>query len=183
MTSVSTPGRRAAPAIDHLARNCLFLATFLLSWFTVAPFPNLSDPNLLEPSTQGDLLNQAATVLMTGALAAFVLLKRPFLLPRVVTLPLVLTIVAFGISAVLSAYPDVAARRVVLTIFTVFQASVFLLLPYGREHFARLLAVAALVVLAACYFGVAFIPQLSIHQAERHCGTGARRRLARLLRS
>lgn len=147
-------------------RDCLFLATFLLSWFTVAPFPNLSDPHLLEPSTQGDLLNQAATVLLTGALAVFVLMKRPMLLPRVVTLPVVLTIVAFGISAVLSAYPGVAARRVVLTIFTVFQASVFLLLPYGREHFARLLTVAALIVLAACYFGVAFMPQLSIHQAS-----------------
>ena len=39
------------------------------------------------------------------------------------------------------------------------------LLPYGREHFARLLALAAIIVLAACYFGVAFLPQLSIHQA------------------
>jgi O-antigen ligase len=168
MTPVSTPGGRAAPIVDgdRLVRDFLFLATFLLSWFTVAPFPDLSDPRLLEPSTQGDLLNQAATVLLTGALAAFALTKRTSLLRRMVTLPLVLTIVAFGISALLSPYAEVSARRVVLAIFTIFQASVFLLLPYGREHFARLLAIAALVVLAACYFGVAFIPHLSIHQAS-----------------
>src|ERR1700674_4825210 len=90
MTPVSTPGGRAAPIVDgdRLVRDFLFLATFLLSWFTVAPFPDLSDPRLLEPSTQGALLNQAATVLLTGALAAFALTKRTSLLRRMVTLPL-----------------------------------------------------------------------------------------------
>lgn len=150
---------------DRLVRDVLFLATFLLCWFTVSPFPDLSDPQLLEPKANGDLLSQVATVLLTGALAIFAFTKRTSLLPRIVTLPLVLTFAAFAISALLSPYPDVAARRIVLAIFTIFQASVFLLLPYGREHFARLLAVAAIVVLAACYFGVAFIPKLAIHQA------------------
>jgi O-antigen ligase len=168
MTTASAPARYSAAAFadgDRLARDILFVATFLLAWFTVAPFPNLSDPRLLEPSTQGDLLNQAATVLLTGTLAAYAFFKRAWLLPRVVTLPLVLTFMAFAISAVLSPHADVAGRRIVLAMFTIFQASVLLLLPYGREHFARLLAVVALVVLAACYFGVAFIPRLSIHQA------------------
>jgi O-antigen ligase len=167
MTLLSTPGRRALPAAlngDRLVRDLLFLATFLLAWFTVSPFPDLGDPRLLEPSTQGDLLNQAATVLLTGALLAYILTMRTSLLPRVVTLPLVLTLIAFAISALLSYYPGLAARRVVLAIFTLCQASALLLLPYGREHFARLLAVAALIVLAVCYFGVTFIPQLSIHQ-------------------
>jgi O-antigen ligase len=167
-TAATTPSRRATPIVDgdRLVRDFLFLGTFLLSWFTVAPFPDLADPRLLEPSTQGDLLNQSATVLLTGALAAFVFMKRSPLLPRIVTLPLVLTIAAFGISALLSSYPGVSARRVLLAILMIFQVSVFLLLPYGREHFARLLAAAALIVLAACYFGVAFIPHLSIHQAS-----------------
>ena len=169
MTAVSAQGRHASQAIvdgDRLVRDFLFVATILLSWFTVAPFPDLSDPRLLEPSTQGDLLNQAATVVLTCGLAAFAFMKRSPLVPRIVTLPLVLTIAAFGISALLSSYAEVSARRVVLAGLTIFQASVFLMLPYGREHFARLLAAAALIVLAACYFGVAFIPHLSIHQAS-----------------
>jgi O-antigen ligase len=76
----------------------------------------------------------------------------------------VLTFIAFTLSALHSSYPDVAVRRIVLAAFTIFQAAVLLLLPDGRQHFARLLAAAAIVVLAACYFGVAFMPNFSIHQ-------------------
>jgi O-antigen ligase len=165
MTTMSASGvSPAAVDADRLVRDVLFLATLLLSWFTTSPFPDLSNPQLLEPTVNGNLLNQAATILLTGGLATYVLIKRRWLVQRVVTLPLVLTFVAFAASAILSAYPDVALRRVVLAGFTIFQATVFLLLPDGRTHFARLLAAAAFIVLAACYFGVAFIPQLSIHQ-------------------
>jgi O-antigen ligase len=166
MTTLSTPhspGLLGVANGEHLVRDVLFLATFLLTWFTVTPFPDLSAP--VSASTGGDLLGQVATVLLTGALAGFAMIKRWPLVPRIVTLPLVLTFVAFAISALHSSYPDVAARRLILAAFTVFQASVLLLLPYGREHFARLLAISAIVVLATCYFGVAFLPQFSIHQA------------------
>jgi len=149
---------------DRLIRNSLFLATLLSCWFTVAPFPDLGDPRVLEPKVAGDALGQATTILLTAAMASFVLLKRASLLLRVVTLPLILTFAAFAISALLSVYPDVAARRIILAVFTIFQASALLLLPYGREHFARLLALAAIIVLAACYFGVVLAPQRSIHQ-------------------
>jgi O-antigen ligase len=151
---------------DRLIRDALFLGTLLLVWFTTDPFPDLGDPRLLDSSTHGDFLNQAATILMTGALAAFALIRRSLLLRRVITLPLILTFVAFAASALHSAYPDVAARRIVLAAFTIFQAAVLLLLPQGRQHFARLLAAAAMVVLAACYFGVAFMPARAIHQAS-----------------
>lgn len=169
MTTLSTPDRPISLGIangERLVRDTLFLATFLLSWFTVSPFPDLSEPQSLAGGAGGDLLSQVAMVLLTGALAGFALIKRWPLLPRIITLPLVLAFGAFAISALHSSYPDVAARRLVLAAFTIFQASVFLLLPYGRAHFAQLLAIAAIVVLAACYFGVAFVPQLSIHQAS-----------------
>ena len=168
MTTLSTPARAGLPGIangERLVRDVLFLATFLLTWFTLSPFPDLSDPRLLEPPTQGNVLGQVAMVLLTGSLAAFVLFKRSPLIARVVTLPLVLTLLAFALSCVHSSYPDVALRRFLLAVFTIFQASTLLLLPYGREHFARLLAIAAMIVLAACYIGVAFFPHFSIHQA------------------
>ena len=168
MTTLSTLDHSAPHELaggERLVRNFLFLATFLLAWFTTSPFPDLGSQQAAASGTGGDLVSQAGAVLTTTALALYVLIKRPALLPRAVTLPLVVTLLAFAASAVLSSYPDVAARRLVLATFTVFQASVLLLLPYGREHFARLLAVAAIIILAACYFGVAFLPQFSIHQA------------------
>jgi O-antigen ligase len=168
VTTLSTPAHPALPGVadgERLVRNLLFLATFLLTWFTPAPFPDLSEPQSLAANTGGDLFGQVAMVLLTGALAGFALIKRWALVPRIVTLPLVLVFAAFAISAAHSAYPDLAMRRLVLAAFIVFQSSVLLLLPCGREHFARLLTVGAIIVLALCYFGVAFIPQLSIHQA------------------
>ena len=168
MTTLSTLDHAVPQELaggERLVRNFLFLASFLLAWFTVSPFPDLGSQPAAAGSTGGDLASQASAVLMTGALALYVLIKRPALLPRAVTLPLVVTLAAFAVSAVLSSYPDVAERRLVLAIFNVFQGSLLVLLPYGREHFARLLAAAAIIILAACYFGVAFLPQLSIHQA------------------
>jgi O-antigen ligase len=167
MTTLSTLDQAPSQALtggERLVRNFLFLATFLLAWFTTSPFPDLGDQQAAA-GNGGDLASQAAAILITGALALYVLVKRPPLLSRAVTLPLVATLVAFAVSAALSSYPDVAGRRLVLAIFNVFQAAMLMLLPEGREHFARLLAAAAIVILAACYFGVAFLPQLSIHQA------------------
>lgn len=168
MTTLSVPSRSASLGVAYggrLVRDALFLATFLLTWFTAAPFPDLSVPQSLAAGAGGDLLGQVAMVLLTGALAAFALGKQLSLLPRAATWPLILTFAAFAISVLNSSYPDVAVRRLVLGAFIIFQASTLLLLPVGREHFARLLTVAAIVILAACYFGVTFVPQLSIHQA------------------
>jgi O-antigen ligase len=168
MTTLSTPVRPANAGLadrERLVRDALFLATFLLTWFTVSPFPDLSNPALLLPQTHGNLLGQVSTVLLTGSLAAFVFFKRSPLLPRIVTVPLVLTLAAFVASCLLSAYPPIALRRLLLAGFTIFQAATLILLPNGREHFARLLAAAAIIVLAACYIGVAFFPHYSIHQA------------------
>jgi len=165
MTTVAKP--RLSPLLghgDHLWRNFLFLATFLLWFFGVSPFKDTNDPTLLEPKVEADPLNQALTVLLTGALAIFAITKREALVTRAWTLPLFLTFIGFVISALLSPYPDVAARRIVLASFTILQASVVLLLPHGRQHFARLLTVGSLVVIATCYFGVAFLPTLSMHQ-------------------
>jgi O-antigen ligase len=168
MTTLSTPYRSPSLSVangERLVRDILFLATFLLTWFTATPFPDLSEPQSLAASTGGDLLGQVAMVLLTGALVIFVLVKRLWLVPRAITWPLILIFAAFAISALHSSYPDLAARRLVLGAFIIFQASVLLLLPCGREHFARLLTISAIIILAACYFGVAFIPHLSIHQA------------------
>src|SRR5437763_9347410 len=155
---------RATIGGERMARSTLFLATFLLIWLTPTPFPDLSDPKLLEPVGEGNFFGQSLAILLTALLAAFVLVKDARLVLKALTAVLVLTLLWFALSAIFSGHPALASRRLVLAIFTIFQAAVFLLLPQDRDHFSRLLAAAALIILAICYAGIMFAPELSIHQ-------------------
>lgn len=149
---------------DRLIRNALFLATFVYVWVTANPFPDLSDASALEPSTNANVTGQTITIVLTGALAAFALTHRLRDIARVVTPILVVIFLWFACSAVFSLHADLAARRLVLASFVLFNAAMFVLLPEDRVHFARLLAIGTLFVLALCYAGVLFAPYLSIHQ-------------------
>src|SRR5262249_28577840 len=148
-----------------VVRGALFLAAFLLIWLTATPFPDLGDPKLLEPAGDGNAMGQILTVLLTLALAAFVIAKDARIVLKALTPILVVTLLWFACSAAFSAHADLAARRLVLAALTLFQAAAFLLLPQDRDHFSRLLAVGSLVVLLLCYVGVIFLPELSIHQS------------------
>src|SRR5882724_4406477 len=150
---------------DRLVRDVLFLATFLLICLTATPFPDLSDPKLLEPVGSGNLAGQILTLILTASLAAFVYLKDARIFLKALTPMLAITFLWFACSAAFSPHADLAARRLVLAALTIFQAAVFLLLPQDRNHFSRLLAVGALIVLVLCYAGVVFLPEHSIHHA------------------
>jgi O-antigen ligase len=162
--SSSPPASRTGFSRDRAVRSLLFVATFLLIWLTAQPFHDLSDPKVLEPVGDGNFLGQSLALILTASLAAFVVLTDARLLLRTLTPILVLTLFWFALSAAACAEPFLAARRLVLAILTIFQASVFLLLPSDREHFGGLLATGALIVLALCYAGIIFVPELSIHQ-------------------
>jgi O-antigen ligase len=149
---------------DRLIRNALFLATFVCVWLTASPFPDLSDASTLEPSTNASVPKQIIMIVLTGALGAFALTHQLRAIARVVTPILVVIFLWFACSAVLSLYPGLAARRLVLASIVMFHAGMFVFLPEDRIHFARLLAIGALFVLALCYAGVIFAPHFSIHQ-------------------
>jgi O-antigen ligase len=151
---------------NRVLRSVLFLATFLLIWLTASPFPDLSDAKAIEAATDGNLVGQILTLLLTGSLAAFAFANRLHLVLKVVTPILVLIFLWFACSAIFSAHTALAARRLVLASLVIFQAAVFILLPQDRIHFARLLTIGALVVLVLCYAGVMFAPELSIHQSN-----------------
>ncbi|MBV8826137.1 MAG: O-antigen ligase family protein [Bradyrhizobiaceae bacterium] len=169
MTSVPLDdwGSRALDAAgnERLVRTVLFMAVFFQLWLTAHPFPDLSDPSALQPEAEGNLISQVLAVITTGTLAGFAFAKRLRLVLKAITPILVLTFVWFACSAILSAHPGLAARRVVLASFVIFQAAMFLLLPQDRTHFVRMLTFGSLVVLILCYAGVIFAPGLSIHQA------------------
>ncbi len=164
---LDTPGSLARhfAGSNRLIRNSLFIATFLHVWLTASPFPDLSDASAIEPSTNANVRGQITAILLTGALGAFAVTNRLRLIARVATPILVVIFLWFACSAVVSLHPALAARRLVLASFVIFQAATFLFLPEDRTHFVRLLAIGALLVLALCYAGVMFAPHFSIHQA------------------
>jgi O-antigen ligase len=159
-------GSAEAAANDRLIRGVLFLTTILYMWLTPAPFPDLSDPKVLTPSADGHIISQAAAILVTGMLAIFAYANRLHLAIKAVTPFLLLTFLWFACTAALSAYPALAGRRLVLAMFVIFQSTVFVLLPRDRSQFVGLLATGAFAVLALCYGGVIFAPEVSIHQAS-----------------
>ncbi|MBV8835337.1 MAG: O-antigen ligase family protein, partial [Alphaproteobacteria bacterium] len=158
-----TAGSTALP--EYLVRSALFLLCFLLVTLTPAPFPNLGDPKLLEPVGDGSLFGQVVMVGLTGVLSLFLLAKAPRLVRHAITPALIILFGWIVLTAALSPHPELALRRSVLAAFTVANAIAFVLLPEGRRHFAWLLAIGTLVVLATCYVGVLLFPQVSIHQA------------------
>lgn len=168
MTAAALPAQTGAHATsesERALRNVLFLANFLLIWITLSPFPDLSDPRVLEPVGHGNALNQIVTVGLTVTLASFLLVRHARAALVAMTLPLILTFAWFAVSVVFANHPDLAGRRLILAAFTVCNAVALLLLPLNREHFARLLTVAALIILALSYAGVVLLPRYSIHQA------------------
>lgn len=149
---------------QRLARDALFIVSFLLVWLTVEPFANLGDAGLVAAVNDGNLLGQVAALALTAGMALFIAQHQPHLLAKAVSPILILTFAWFALSAFGSDHSALALRRLVLAAMTIFQATVFLLLAPTREDFARLLAICAFIVLALCYAGVVLLPGLSIHQ-------------------
>ena len=153
------PHGRLVGSARTILRNVLFLACFLLVSLTISPFPDLGDPRLLEPIGAGSPIGQISILLLTAALCIFVLAKERRVALRAVTPILIGTLCWFAFTAVVSTHPELAVRRLVLAAFTIANAVALLLLPNGREHFGRLLAAGALIILATCYLGVLLLPQ------------------------
>lgn len=166
--SLALPDTRTlAPSDVHerFVRGALFLICFLLITITVSPFTDLGSSAVLDPVGGGSAVGQITSILLTIALAGFVLLKAPRIALHAVTPVLVLLLGWILLTAALSPNSGLALRRSVLAVMTIANAVALLLLPMGREHFARLLATGCLIVLAACYAGVLLLPHLSIHLA------------------
>jgi O-antigen ligase len=77
---------------------------------------------------------------------------------------LIATLLWSVVSVVASWEPSLAARRLAFALIFLSISGMVLLLPKNLRHFRDLMASVALIVLAACYLGVLFAPQLAIHQ-------------------
>jgi O-antigen ligase len=154
---------RAGP-IDMLIRSLLIAAVFLSLWISFHPFPSLVDPLLVTDA--GDPLNQIGFSSLFVLLAAWNLTHQPQRLLLLVRPIMIATLLWFALTVATSWDPQISARRFAFGLVTIGIAGMVLLVPKNPRHFSDVLAAVALIVLVACYLGVIFAPELSIHQAS-----------------
>ncbi|MDQ1422223.1 MAG: hypothetical protein QOJ52_4185, partial [Acidimicrobiaceae bacterium] len=145
-------------------RSILFVAVFLLAWVSLHPFGDLAAADALD-LTSG---NEAATYALFALFAAVggtIVWQSDRIALRALANPTLLLLGAWLVVSVATSQ-DVATsakRFVLLACVTATCASLFLL-PQGRTHLARLLAIAAAILLVLSYGGVMLVPHLAVHQ-------------------
>ena len=150
----------------HIVGSVFFIAIFLFYWISLNPFVDLTAPSTLGPSA-GKLnrLNQLVSVCLFLGLLIYGLrhpMRSAILQPR----PLIAVIfVWLLLTSALSPLPILGIKGTVLALMVTVMAHVFLLLPVNERRFAMLLGLCTLIMLAVAYFGILFLPTLSIHQA------------------
>jgi O-antigen ligase len=112
----------------------------------------------------GDALNQIGFSLIFLMLAAWTAFNEPVRLALLFRPVLLATVAWCAISVVTSWDPSSAARHLAFTLVVMSIAAMALLLPKNVRHFADLLAIVALIVIAICYLGVFLVPNLAVHQ-------------------
>lgn len=164
LTQVRHPSIGAGIAFDSLVRSILLAAVFFLLWISFQPFPDISGPP--EVSKAGNVINEVGYSLLFLLLAAWCFVHQPARLALLARPILIATLLWFVLCVATSWEPLLSARRLAFTFVTIGIAGMTLLLPNNIRHFSAVIAGVALTVLALCYFGVAFLPTLSIHQAS-----------------
>ena len=152
--------------VMDLVRAAAFIGALLVAWISLRPFVDLGSQGFKDTSTG----NETMTYLVFGCLAVWTVLLAmrddmrglaSLLTPGY--LLLIGWIVASGV--LLSTDPSISIKRFALTASVSAVAAMLLLLPKTQSELARWLGLAALVLLAVCYLGVVFAPQLSMHMA------------------
>lgn len=164
MTTSAAHGKEGGAR--SLGGALLFMVVIGYYWITLAPFQDLSLASNLDPwAGNSNLVNQGIAIGLFAVLAVFAFshpLRHEIAQPRLLLLAL---LGWFIVTAMLADDPSTALRRVVMAAMVVASASIVLLLPRSGEQFARLLGTTLALLLGLAYFGVVFLPELSIHQA------------------
>ena len=145
----------------------LFMTVLLFLFITVKPYVDLTGEAVLDPSAgNSHRLNQVITLLLFAGLLIYGLAHpmRSVIFQPHALMPCIL--MWFLIISLASPHAFLSIKAVILSAITFVLAAVFLLLPSSESQFAKLLAIGALVMLGFAYYGVIFLPQLSIHQAS-----------------
>lgn len=158
--------KQGSSAFHERIRPFVFTGIFLFFWITTNPFVDLVSVEVGGSNATGgsNALNQIVFLTMT-LLTLYAALTHP--LRSQICQPLFLVVAMFSwflFSSAVSNYPVDGIKRTILAILTCANAGMFLLLPRSEEQFARLLLIGTAIALGTAYFGVMFLPMLSIHQ-------------------
>ena len=162
-----TQSTAQSSSLANLAASLLFLAIFSFYWISITPFVDLTGAAEVDPSAgNSNSLNQLIALALFGSALLFLFVRG-----RGISVlgPIWLLALVLGwclLTSLVADHPDLAIKRTILIVIIAVNAAVVLLLPRSEQEFARLLGWGVLLVLALCYYGVYFLPTLSIHQAS-----------------
>jgi O-antigen ligase len=146
------------------AARCMgFIATVLIIWVSLRPFPDLSDPGVGD-FDKGKL---AATYVTLGIASVVVVMLTAFRHTKAfgsfITPMFLLLGCWMCINTVFSHDVGLSLQRLILSCSVIALAASLLLLPDSQAELDLWLSAAALIFLALCYLGVLLAPSLSIH--------------------
>jgi O-antigen ligase len=157
-------GLRRQQVMD-IVRGAAFIGTFLLAWVSLRPFVDLSEMQIGDVSTGNEVPTYVAFAGMAVLTVALTLGDNKRGLATLLSPGFVL----FGgwilASVVLSLDPSTSIRRLALTVCVIAVAATLMLLPKSQNELMRWFSISALALLAICYLGLLFAPNLSIHLA------------------
>jgi O-antigen ligase len=148
-----------------VVRAAAFIGALLVAWISLRPFVDLREQELKDSAATG---NETMTYLAFGGLTVLtVLLAMRDSLRGMETLiaPGYLLFAGWtaAVGVLLSSDPSTSLKRFALTGCVAAVAAMLMLLPKSQSELARWLGIAALILLAACYLGVVFVPPLAMH--------------------
>lgn len=166
--AAATVPHQEAENVDYrgVIGSLLFLALFLFVAISLNPFYDLTVLSSASITTDNSSkLNQILFIALPfGAFFCGLAtsMRGTFLQPRWLLLALFLWLVFISL---LSNHAFNSLKALFVTSLVVLGANAALLLPRSEKHFAKLLAIVALICIGLCYYGIRFLPFYSIHSA------------------
>jgi O-antigen ligase len=151
--------------VTDIVRGATFIGAFLLAWVSLRPFEDLSEALVGDVSTGNEVLTYAAFAVMAMLTVGLTLRDNKRGLASLVSPGFVMFAGWILASVVLSLDPGTSMRRLVLTVCVIAVAATLMLLPKSQSELMRWFSISALALLAICYLGLLFAPNLSIHLA------------------
>ena len=148
--------------MNRTGRSILFILIFLLFWVTVTPFTDLRDPSVLLAEEQGNILQQLVSLSLFAASGLY-LLKNWQIALKMLSPLLILLLGWQFVTVFTSDYSAIAFRRYVFSMTVIVTAMAWVILPESARHFQKMIKYLSLFVLLLSYFGVIFMPEISIH--------------------
>lgn len=150
--------------MNRTGRTILFVQIFLLFWVTLTPFIDLRDPSVLLAQEQGNFWQQLISLTLFFISGLYLLANRHIAFKMLSPVLIILLLWQF-ITVFTSDYSDVAFRRYVFSMTVIVTTMAWILLPENTQHFQRMIKYLSLFILALSYFGVIFMPEVSIHNS------------------